>query len=423
MRPARSPPGPPVAEPGHRDSHECISNHKNTPVTELHNNDTTTHQAINLILKNGLDGLPGAIAVLIDQAMLIERSNHIGARPYERAEERDGHANGFKPKTLQTRVGKIEVRVPQVRSSSEPFYPSAFERGQRSEVALKIAVAEMYLQGVSTRRVTKVMGVLCGFDVTSTEVSRATAALDEMFEAWRERPIDGEISHLIVDAKYEKVRVAGEVRSCALLVAIGVRKADGKRTVLGCSVSLSEAEIHWREFFKSLKARGLGLPRMVTSDAHEGLKAALKACFPGVPWQRCQFHLQQNAQSYVPKTEMKTGVAATIRRVFDAADRREADNRLAEALETYGESAPKLAGWMEENLPEGLAVLALPEPLRKRLRTSNACENLNMQIGRRTRVCGLFPNEASLLRLATAIVMEQSDEWETGKAYLKQELL
>ena len=213
------------------------------------------------------------------------------------------------------------------------------------------------------------------------------------------------------------------MRSCALLVAIGVRKKDGKRTVLGCSVSLSEAEVHWREFFTSLKARGLGLPRMITSDAHEGLKAALAACFPGVPWQRCQFHLQQNAQAYVPKTEMKAEVAAAIRRVFDANDRREAENRIAELVKTYEKSAPKLVAWAEENLPEGLAVLALPEPLRKRLRTSNACENLNMQIGRRTRVCGLFPNEASLLRLATAIVMEQSDEWETGKAYLKKDLL
>ena len=392
-------------------------------MTEPNNTHTTTHQAINLILESGLDGLPGAIAVLVDQAMVIERSNHLGARPYERVEGRDGHSNGFKPKTLQTRVGKIEVRVPQVRGSSEPFYPSAFERGQRSKVALKLAIAEMYLQGVSTRRVTKVMGELCGFEVTSTEVSRSTAALDEMFDAWRKRDIGGEIVHLIVDAKYEKVRVAGEVRSCALLVAIGVRKEDGRRTVLGCSVSLSEAEVHWREFFNSLKARGLGLPRMVTSDAHEGLKSALAACFPGVPWQRCQFHLQQNAQSYVPKTEMKTEVAGAIRRVFDATDRRDADNRLAETLEVYRESAPKLAAWMEENLPEGLAVLALPEPLRKRLRTSNACENLNMQIARRTRVCGLFPNEASLLRLATAIVMEQSDEWETGKAYLEKELL
>ena len=399
------------------------SNHKNTHVTEQQKTNTATAQAINLILENGLDGLASAIAVLIDQAMLIERSNHIGAAPYERHDDRDGHANGFKPKTLQTRVGKIEVSIPQVRESPEPFYPSAFERGQRSEVALKIAVAEMYLQGVSTRRVTKVMGELCGFDVTSTEVSRATAALDEMFEAWRTRPIEDQISHVLTDAKYEKVRVAGEVRSCALLIAIGIRKKDGKRTILGCSVSLSEAEVHWREFFASLKARGLGLPRMITSDAHEGLKAALAACFPGVPWLRCQFHLQQNAQAYVPKVEMRTAVAAAIRKVFDAGDRPEAENRLAEFAKVYDKSAPKLVAWAEENLPEGLAVLALPEPLRKRLRTSNACENLNMQVGRRIRVCGLFPNEASLLRLATAVLMEQSDEWETGKAYLRKELL
>lgn len=395
-------------------------------MTELHNDLTNSDIAshvINSILEHGLESLPDAISMLVNQAMVIERSRHLGADPYERSAERDGYANGFKPKSLQTRLGKIELNVPQVRDSARPFYPSAIERGQRSEIALKTAVAEMYLQGVSTRRVTRVMEELCGFEVTSTEVSRATARLDGMLASWRQREIGDVIAHLILDARYEKVRIDGQVRSCAVLIAIGVRKKDGKRIVLGCSVSLSEAEIHWREFLSSLKSRGLGQPRFIVSDAHQGLKAAIDFCFPGVLWNRCQFHLQQNAQAYIPKAEMKAPTAAAIRRIFNAGDRAEADQRLASFADDHRKSAPRLAAWAEENLHEGLAVFALPEGLRKRLRTSNACENLNMQIRRRTRVCGLFPNEDSLLRLVTAILMEQSEEWETGKAYLNKELL
>lgn len=383
---------------------------------DLHFN--TASNAIQALLDNGLDGLPDAVGMLVNAAMLAERSGHIGARPYERSEKRDGHANGFKKKTFKTRTGKLELDIPQVRGSSTPFYPGAVSRGQRSEEALRLAVAEMYVQGVSTRKVAKVMRELCDFEPTSSEVSRAAAELDTMLESWRTRPIGAEISYLIADATYEKVRVGGQVRSCALLTAIGVRKDDGKRLVLGCSVSLSEAEVHWRDFFKGLKARGLGLPRMVTSDAHEGLAAARQACFPGVPWQRCQFHLQQNASAHVPRQDMKEEVAATIRKIFNAPDRNTADLLLSDAVATYSEGAPKLAAWMEENVPESLEVFSQPEAVRRRLRTSNAAENLNLQVGRRTRVCGIFPNEASLLRLASAVLMEQSEEWESGKAYL-----
>lgn len=292
--PERSPPpliG--VAAPGTRTSSGVSKPNQNTPVTEHHRtHDTAAHDAINLILEHGLDGLSEAFTVLLNQAMIAERTRHLNAAPHERSEGRDGHANGFKPKSLHTRAGTLALDIPQVRGSSTPFYPSSLERGQRSEQALKIAVAEMYLQGVSTRRVGKVMAELCGFEPISSEVSRPTASLDPMLNAWRGRPIDGAYSLLLCDATYEKVRVGGQVVSCALLVAIGIRKDDGRRVILGCSVSLSEAEVHWRGFFQSLKARGLGLPRMITSDAHQGLGAALQACFPGVPWQRCQFILR-----------------------------------------------------------------------------------------------------------------------------------
>lgn len=374
------------------------------------------------ILEAGLEGLPEAVAMLINHAMKIERAEHMGAAPHQRTPERNGYANGFKDRRLDTRLGPLDLRVPQVRDSDKPFFPSALERGQRSERALTLAIAEMYLQGVSTRRVTKVLEDLCGLQVTSTQVSRAAAELDELLHTWRNRPIP-DIAHLILDARYEKVRTGGIVVSAAVLVAIGIRQADGKRMILGVSVSLSEAEVHWREFLSALKTRGLQPSGSITSDAHEGLKAALRAAYTAVPWNRCQFHLQQNAQAYVPKVEMREPVAADIRNIFNTSSLDEARAKLAAAVEKYRKIAPKLATWMEQNLPEGFTIFAFPEPVRKRLRTSNLCEAINKQIKRRTRVAAIFPNEASCLRLVSAILMEISDDWEAGKAYLHPTLL
>lgn len=381
------------------------------PITELPDN------ALNAILANGLDGLPDAISTLINHAMLIERQRHLGASPYQRTEQRDGHANGFKERTLATRIGPVDVRIPQVRDSSDPFFPTALERGQRSEKALAATLAEMYLQGVSTRRVTKVMEKLCGFQVSSNQVSKATKELDEQIEAWRNRPIEP-IAHLVLDAMYEDVRYDKLVRRCAVLIAVGVRLSDGKRTILGVSVSLSEAEVHWRDFLQHLKKRGLELPKSITSDAHEGLRAALGTVFPASPWQRCQFHLQQNAQAYVPKLSMREEVAADIRDIFNAPGIDEAKLLLEKAISKYAKSAPDLATWMETALPEGFTIFELPKAVRKRLRTSNMLENLNKQIRRRTRVVSIFPNKESCLRLISSILMEQSDDWESGRAYL-----
>jgi len=307
--------------------------------------------------------------------------------------------------------------VPQTRESDEPYRPSMLESGSRSDRALKVAIAEMYLQGVSTRRVTKVMEKLCGLEVSSTQVSRLTAELDETFDLWRERPLP-EIAHLVIDATYIKVRIGGSVQDCAVFTAIGVQRDNAKRMILGVSAALSEAEVHWRSFLVSLKERGIGIPDSVTSDAHVGIRAALKAVFNATPWQRCQFHLQQNAQGYVPKLDMRAPVAADIRTVFNADTLAHAEERLEALIEKYAKSAPELSNWMQTAIPEGLQVFNLPEHKRKRLRTSNACETLNTQIKRRTKVAGLFPNTDSILRLVTAIVMEISEEWETGKAYL-----
>jgi len=241
------------------------------------------NEVVELLTDHGFDGMAQAIEILINEAMKLERADVLQAAPYERTDERRGYANGFKPKTVKSRLGRLELKVPQARGVE--FYPSTLERGERSERALKLALAEMYVQGVSTRKVQKITQELCGLDVSSADVSRATALLDEELEAWRNRPL-GRVPYLILDARYEKVRHGGSVRDCAVLIAIGVLP-EGKRSILGVSVSLSEAEVHWREFLGSLIQRGLHGVELITSDAHEGLRAARKACFSGVPWQRC----------------------------------------------------------------------------------------------------------------------------------------
>jgi transposase-like protein len=384
------------------------------------NDSTTLEQLTELLIADGPDAMATALTTLLNHAMAIEREQVLGAATHQRSDARRGYANGYKPKTLASRLGDLPLKVPQSRDYADengrPFYPNALERGVRSERALTLSIAEMYVQGVSTRKVTRVMEQLCGLEVTSTQVSRAAADLDEQLEAWRNRPL-GEVRCLILDARYEKVRHGGSVVCCALLTAVGVL-ADGKRCVLGCSVSLSEAEVHWRGFLQSLLDRGMHGLKLVVSDDHAGLKAAREATLPGVRWQRCQFHLMQNAMAYVPRQNMKSEVAQNMRRVFNADDRVEADRRLAELVEKYRDTAPRLADWLEDNVPEGLTIFEVPVAHRKRLRTTNGLERLNKEIKRRTRVATLFPNEASLLRLASAVLSEISDEWETGKTYL-----
>lgn len=376
-------------------------------------------EIINLLLADGLENSLSRIAeLLMNTAMLLERIQHIGAAPYERnADGRNGYANGFKPRSFQTAVGKLELEIPQVRASGTPFQTSLLEKGSRSDRALKAAIATMYVEGVSTRRVTRVMKELCGFEVSSGQVSKLTAELDGEFEKWRSRPLP-EIAYLTLDATYYKVRIDGTVRDCATLKAIGVRRDDGRRMILGVSCAISEAEIHWREFLTDIRERGVGIPDLITSDAHTGLRAALKATFNASPWQRCQFHLQQNAQDYITKQHLKGRIAGEIRDIFNAKDKDHAQQALTEFVVKWSTEQPKLAEWAEENLSEGFTVFALPEAHRKRLRTSNACETLNSQIKRRTRVVGLFPNEDSLLRLVTAVLIEISETWETGKSYL-----
>ncbi|MGH7930280.1 MAG: IS256 family transposase [Candidatus Binatia bacterium] len=375
---------------------------------------SVTRELVQALAEHGFDGMAQIMELLVNECMKIERQQALGVGPYQRGEARRGQANGFKAKRLKTRVGPLQLSVPQVRNAK--FYPRVLERGSRSEKALRLALAEMYVQGVSTSKVTKITEELCGCEISSSDVSRATSLLDKEFQQWRTRPL-GAMKYLVLDARYEKVRHGGSVVDCAVFTAIGV-DAEGRRSVLGVSVSLSEAEVHWREFFKSLIERGLHAVEIITSDAHAGLKEARKACFPGVPWQRCRFHLMRNALAHVPREEMKPEVMDDLRSVLDSGDQHTAGQQLSRVVRKYEKSAPKLAQWMEENVPESFTVFRLPPTHRARLRTTNMLERVNRELKRRTRVATLFPNEASLLRLVTAVLMELSEEWETGKRYV-----
>ena len=369
------------------------------------------------IASEGFDALPELIRILINNAMQIERQRYLGVDPYERSSKRRDRANGYKPKTVNTRLGKIEFNIPQARSGG--FYPEALEKGIRSERALTLTLAEMYVQGVSTRKVAAITERLCGTAVSSSQVSRATALLDETLQAWRNRPLDI-IPYLFLDARYENIRQDGQIRDSAILIASGV-DLQGKRQILGVSISLSEAEVHWRSFLQSLVSRGLSGVQLIVSDDHAGLGAARKAVFGGIPWQRCQFHLQQNASAYVPRKEMILQVADDIRTVFNAPDRSTAEFYLARLVKKYEQSTSKLADWLEKNIPQGLTVFDFPVPHRRRIRTTNGLERVSREIRRRTRVVSIFPNEASCLRLISAMLMEVDEKWQTGRTYLSFE--
>jgi transposase-like protein len=382
-------------------------------------NGTVLMNLLKAISEKGLDGFQPIFQWLINEAMKLERSQCLKASHYERNDERAGYANGYKDKSIHTRMGELRISIPQARGLK--FYPSCIEKGCRSEVALKLAIAEMYIQGVSTRRVTEITEELCGFEISSTQVSRLTKQLDEQLEAFRTRKL-GQYKIIILDARYEKVRHAGHVRDCAALLSVGIT-ADGVREVLGASVSLSEAEVHWRSFMESHQKRGLSGLELIISDDHAGLKAARKAVFPSVPWQRCQFHMAQNAQSYAPTKAMKEDIGQTMRDIFNASTIEDARRKVTEVIELYGKKAPDFVSWLEENIEEGFTVYQFPQAVRKKLRTSNMLEALNKEIKRRTRVAGIFPNAESCLRLITAIVQETHEEWICGKRYIDPQKL
>lgn len=372
-----------------------------------------------VLSEQGVEGFRPVMEWLLNAAMRAERSDFLKAEPNERTEDRIGYANGYKGKTVQTRMGELRVEIPQVRGLS--FYPKSLERGCRSEVALKLAIAEMYVQGVATRRVNEITEALCGLEISSTQVSRISQGLDEKLNAFRQREL-GSFPFVILDARYEKVRHGNTVRDCAVLLGIGINDA-GRREILDVSVSLSEAEIHWKKFLEGLQKRGLKGVQLIVSDDHTGLKAARQGVFPSIPWQRCQFHLAQNAQAYAPSHAMRPLIGQAMRDIFNAPSLQAAREMVKDVVNRFQKSAPEFTKWLEENVEEGFAVYAFPRPFWRKLRTSNMLENVNGQIKRRTRVARIFPNPESCLRLITAVVQEIHEDWITGRKFLDIEHL
>ena len=364
---------------------------------------------------NGLHQLKSSLEQLFNQLMIAERENYVGATPHERTDQRKGYCNGFKNKKLLTRSGELELSVPQVREGG--FYPSCLSKGEKVEQALKLALAEAYVQGVSTRKMKLLTEELCGKEISSTQVSRFAKVLDEEVRQFKERPL-GSYEYVYLDAQYEKVRYEGSVRSLAVLKAVGINK-EGYREILGVSCSLSEAEVHWRTFLEDLVRRGMRGLKLVVSDDHAGLRAALRATLPSVQWQRCLFHLAQNASSYAPSASMRGDLCQAVKEIYQATDAEEATSRLKRMVEKYKGKADRFCDWLEEHFIEGLAFFQSPKQHWKKIRTVNVVERLNEEQRRRTRVARLFPSVESCERLVVTIAMRTHEEWATGKKYLR----
>jgi putative transposase len=353
---------------------------------------------------------------VLQEMLEAEMTEHIGAAPYERSATRTGHRNGYKPRALRTRVGTLNLLVPQDREGT--FSTRLFSRYQRNEKALCLALMEMYVEGVSTRKVKEVTEELCGTSFSKSLVSQLAGSLDSELEGWRDRRLEAEAyPYVFVDARYEKVRVDHKVVNRGVLIVSGVRD-DGFREVLGVGVADTESEATYQELFRSLKLRGLSGVQLVVSDDHEGLKAAIARHFQGASHQRCQVHYARNLLGMVGRARRKV-LGADLRAIFAAPDRKQALTIAASVAEKWRKKAnEKVAEHLEEHIEECLSCLAFPESHRRRIRTTNGLERLNQEIKRRTRVVRIFPNERSCLRLVSALAVEQSEEWITGRRYL-----
>src|SRR5215212_1124227 len=381
---------------------------------------TQDHRKVSTELAQGmlLDDpgfLHGIVERVLQEMLEAEMTQHIGAAPYERSAARAGHRNGHKMRALRTRVGTLNLSVPQDREGT--FSTRLFSRYQRNEKALVLALMEMYVEGVSTRKVKDLTEELCGTSFSKSLVSSLASSLDSELEAWRMRGLEAaSYPYVFVDARYEKVRVDKRVVSQGVLLVSALRD-DGFSEIVGVEVANTESEATYQELFRSLKARGLKGVELAVSDDHKGLKAAIARHFQGASWQRCQVHYARNLLGMVGHDRRKE-LAEGLRGVF-AAPSREVALRLAHELaDRWRESHPKIAEHLEEHVEECLSCLAFPDSHRRCIRTTNVLERLNQEIKRRTRVVRIFPNRRSCLRLVTALAVEQSEEWITGRRYL-----
>ena len=363
--------------------------------------------------------LKGVVERVVQDLLEAEMTEHVGAAPYERSVARTGQRNGHKPRALRTRVGTLNLAVPQDREGT--FSTRLFSRYQRNEKALCLALMEMYVEGVSTRKVKEVTEALCGTSFSKSLVSSLAGSLDAELEAWRSRPLEAKAyPYLLVDARYEKARVDGRVVSQGVLIVSAVRE-DGLREILGVEVADTESEATYQELFRSLKRRGLSGVELVVSDDHRGLKAAIERHFQGASWQRCQVHYARNLLGMVGHANRKE-LAADLRAIFAAPAREQALQIASSVAEKWREKGnEKVACHIEEHVEECLACLCFPESHRRRIRATNSLERFNQELKRRTRVVRIFPNREACLRLVTALAVEQSEEWVTGRRYLNME--
>lgn len=374
------------------------------------------HEALSEVFKQQ-DGLKLFLQAVCQQLMSQEVHQQLGADLHERSEQRRGYRNGSKPRKLCTRVGELELEVPQVRGC-EPYHPSLFNKWQRSERALLTACAEMYFQGVSTRNVRRVLEAMCDGEISSSTVSRVAAELDEKLESFCSRRLDHvDWSYLMIDARYEKVRVEGRVISQAVLVVVGFT-GQGRREVLHWAVCDSESEQCWGEVFKSLKDRGLKSVKAVVSDAHRGIRAALARHYQGAMWQRCRVHFKREMgrqASYKVLKELMADLAA----VYAPWERGECLQRGQEMAAKWTKRCPAVARMLQEGLEDTLTVLALPEHHRRKLTSTNLLENIMKRLKKRTRVVGIFPSRGSCHRLVGSQLLELHENWQAErKSYI-----
>lgn len=371
------------------------------------------------ILLDDPDFLRNIVSTVLQQTLDGHFTEHLGAALHERTDQRKGYRNGSYSRTLKTRVGRIHLTVPRDRDGT--FQPVLFARYQRNEKALVLALMEMTLEGVSTRKVADITEALCGTSFSKSLVSSLSADLDSQLEVWRNRPLEGNYAYLFVDALYEKVRHNGRVVPMAVMIVIGVDE-EGHRSILGVAVAHSENEADWGDLFSRLCDRGLRGVQVVVSDDHKGLRKAIDRYFQGSSWQRCQVHFMRNLLTRLRKRD-RIWVMAALKDVFGALDRSQAQFRLRQLADRLRDDYPDLSEWLEEDGQDTLTVFDFPEQHRRRLRTTNGVERLNEEIRRRTRVIRIFPNRSSCLRMASALCQEQDDDWTTGKRYLDMSLL
>ena len=360
------------------------------------------------------EGLKGLVEVVVNQVLDAQMSEHLSASPYERSSKRKGYRNGYRPRQLYTRIGKLVLRVPQSRDGE--FSTELFSRFQRSEQALTLAMMEMVLQGVSTRRVEKVTQELCGESFSKSTVSRLCTNLDARVQAWNHRSLnDKQYPFIIVDAIVIKVRSDEKVMPMSAMIASGINR-DGYREILGLTLGHSETAETWSSLFGSLKERGLKGVELVVSDNHKGLKNAAARHFQGVMWQRCQVHLIRNVLG-AASNRYRAQLAAGMKRIFAAENKAEARERFRQLVDKLDGKAEKAIEVLEDGLEDAIAVMVLPEKYRRRLATTNMQERLNEEIRRRERVIRIFPNEASAIRLIGAMLAEKHEVWSTGRKY------